>query len=337
MSKKKLIGIFAVIVLIGAGISIWLSLRSYPKSINPPKKVTLATSSPSFSDYSIYVAFEKGFLDREGLDVTLVMYPHGKASLKAIVEGKVDMGTSSETPFMHAVLGGDKLYVFATLMTGEKHLGIVARKDRGIFAPKDLIGKSIGVTIGSNGEYFLDTVLLLHQIPWNQIIPVDLKPIQMYESLINAEVDAIATWNPQMTKARKELGDQGSTFYADGLYSPYFLITGRQDFINANPDIAEMVVKSLVTASEFIRVNRAESGKIVAKYLKMDSSLLDDLTATYNFRISLDQAFLKTLENQAKWAINNKLTDQTRVPDYLDYIYIDALTSVKPEGVTIIR
>ena len=247
------------------------------------------------------------------------------------------MGTSSETPFMHAVLGGGKLYVFATLMTGEKHLGIVARKDRGIFTPKDLIGKSVGVTIGSIGEYFLDTVLLLHQIPRNQIIPVDLKPVQMYESLISGEVDAIATWNPQMTQAGKELGDQGSTFYADGLYSPYFLIAARQDFINANPDIAEMVVRSLVAASEFIRDSRAESRKIVAEYLKMDSSLLDDLSATYNFRISLDQAFLKTLENQSKWAVNNKLTDQTRVPVYLDYIYLDALTSVKPEGVTIIR
>ncbi len=246
-------------------------------------------------------------------------------------------GRISETPFMHAVLGGDKLYVIATLMTGEKHLGIVARKDRGIFTPKDLIGKSIGVTIGSNGEYFLDTVLLLNQIPQDQIIPVDLKPIQMHESLINGEVDAIATLNPQMTQARKELGDQGSTFYADGLYSPYFLIIGRQDFINANPDIAEMVVKSLVTASEFIRVNGAESRKIVAKYFKLDSSLLDELVATYNFRISLGQAFLKTLENQSKWAINNTLTDQTRVPDYLDYIYIDALRSVKPESATIIK
>ncbi len=339
MSKRRLIGILAIIVIIIAGISIGLLLRrrSYQKSTNPHRKVTIAASSPSFTSYSIYVAIEQGFFDREGLDVTLVPYPHGKAKLKAVLEGKADIGTSSETPFMHAVLGGAKLYVFATLMTGEKHLGIVARKDRGISAPKDLIGKSIGVTIGSNGEYFLDTVLLLNQIPRNQIIPVDLKPAQMYESLISGEVDAIATWNPQMTKARKELGDQGSTFYADGLYSPYFLITGRQDYINANPDIAKMVVKSLVNASEFIRVNQAESRKIVAKYLKMDRSLLDDLTATYNFRISLDQAFLKTLENQSKWAINTKLTDQTSVPNYLEYIYIDALDSVQPEGVTIIR
>ncbi len=140
-----------------------------------------------------------------------------------------------------------------------------------------------------------------------------------------------------MTQAARELGDQGSTFYAEGLYSPYFLIAGRQDFIKANPDIIEMVVKSLINASKFIHDNPAESRGIVARYLKMDRSLLDDLSATYHFKISLDQSFLKTLENQSKWAIKNKLTDQTRVPDFLDFIYLDALASVKPEGVTIIR
>jgi NitT/TauT family transport system substrate-binding protein len=337
MSKKGLIGIFIGIVVVAAGIGIWLSQQSQKKLIGPPKKVTIATSSPSFASYSIYVASEKGFFSREGLDVKFEPYPHGKARLKAIIEGKADMGTCSETPFMHAVLGGDKLYAFATMITGEKHLAVVARKDRGISAPKDLIGKSIGVTIGSNGEYFLDTVLLLNGISMNQINPVHLKPGQMYDALIKRDVDAIATWNPQMFRAKKELGDQGSVFYANGLYSPYFLIVGRQDFIKANPDITERVVKSLIKASQFIHDNQDESRRIVAKYLKMDRSLLDDISATYRFKISLEQSFLKTLVNQSKWAIKNGLTDKTKVPNFLEFVYLDALVSVKPDGVTIIR
>ena len=337
MSKRKLIGIFIVTAIIAAGIGIWFSQGPHQKSIGLPKKVTIATSSPSFTSYTIYIAFEKGFFSSPGLNVKLDPYPHGKARLKAIMEGKADMGTCSETPFMHAVLGGGKLYAFATMITGEKHLAIVARKDRGISAPKDLIGKSLGVTIGSNGEYFLDTVLLLNGISLNQIKTVHLKPKQMFDALIKGEVDAIATWNPQMFKAKNELGDQGSVFYADGLYSPHFLIVGRQDFIKANSDITKMVVQSLVNASKFIHDNLAESRGIVAKYLKMDRSLLDDISATYHFKITLNQSFLKTLENQSKWAIKNKLTDQTRVPNFLDFVYLDALASVEPEGITIIR
>ena len=42
-------------------------------------------------------------------------------------------------------------------------------------------------------------------------------------------------------------------------------------------------------------------------------------------------------QDEARWRIENKLTDQTMVPNYLDFIYIDALQAVKPEGVTLIR
>lgn len=73
------------------------------------------------------------------------------------------------------------------------------------------------------------------------------------------------------------------------------------------------VLQSLVNASGFIQENPAESRSIVAKYLGMDTALLDELSATYRFKITLDQSLLMTLENQAKWAIDNKLTDQTKV------------------------
>jgi ABC-type nitrate/sulfonate/bicarbonate transport system substrate-binding protein len=337
MSKKILIGIFVVIVILATGISLWISQQSQKGLIGPSKKVTIAVLSPSFSSYVIYIASGKDYFKQEGLDVTLDIYPHGKASLNAVMEGRADMGTCSETPFMHAVLDEGKLYAIASMITGEKHLAVVGRKDKGITIPKDLIGKSIGVTFGSNGEYFLDTILLLNGISRNQIKPVYLKPAQMFDALIKGEVDAIATWNPQMFKAKNKLEDQGSVFYAKGMYSPYFIIAGRQDFIKANPDITERLVQSLINASKFINDNPAESHEIVARFLKIDESLLENISATYHFKISLDQSFIRTLETQTRWAMENKYTDQTRLPDYLDYIYLDALASLKPENVTIIR
>jgi NitT/TauT family transport system substrate-binding protein len=42
-------------------------------------------------------------------------------------------------------------------------------------------------------------------------------------------------------------------------------------------------------------------------------------------------------EDQARWRIDNNLTEATEVPNYLDYIYMDALEEVKPEAVMMIR
>ena len=36
-----------------------------------------------------------------------------------------------------------------------------------------------------------------------------------------------------------------------------------------------------------------------------------------------DQAILTILENEARWAIRNKLTDGKKVPNYLNFIYLD--------------
>jgi len=46
---------------------------------------------------------------------------------------------------------------------------------------------------------------------------------------------------------------------------------------------------------------------------------------------------LTLFEDQARWSIENNLTSASKIPNYLDFIYLDALEAVKPEVVTIIR
>ena len=43
------------------------------------------------------------------------------------------------------------------------------------------------------------------------------------------------------------------------------------------------------------------------------------------------------MEDQAKWRIENDLTDATGAPDYLSYIYTDALEEVEPDAVPIFK
>ena len=324
--------------VVAAGIGIWLVAAFPRKSTAGHEKITIAGMSHSFTTYVVFVAVEKGYFRNEGLDVTLdTSYPHGNAILRAVVEGEADFGVSSETPFMHAVLRGEKICAFATMFKGEKHLAIVARKDRGIFSVSDLKGKKVGVTLGTNGEYFLDTILLFNGISQADVQRVDLKPGQMFDSIVDGGLDAIATWNPQMYRAQKELGEKASVFYADGVYRVSFLISAKKEYVRENQRIIEKGISALLRACEFIRSHPDESREIVAGHLDIVDSLLEELSAIYHFRISLDQSLLLTLENQSKWAIAHNLTDQTEAPDYMDFLCTNALEAVEPEAVTIIR
>ncbi len=219
MSNRRFIIIFIPILIAVIVIGVWSIRKFFRKPIDSLQKITFAVSSHSFTGYTIFVALEKGFFKDEGLEVTLqTKYPHGKAILKALIEKEADLGVTSETPFMHAVLNGEKIYALATILSADKHLAIVARKDREISTVEDLKGKAIGVTLGTNGEYFMETVLLLNSISREEIQVFNLKPGQMFDAIMKGEVDAIATWNPQMYEIRNELGEKGSTFYADGVY-----------------------------------------------------------------------------------------------------------------------
>lgn len=115
MSKRILIIIFVLIVVIAAEIGI-PKLRQKP--VGPLEKVTLASMPYSFTGYSVFIALENGYFRDEGVDVTLrVAYPHGKAVLQAVIGGEANLETSSETPFMHAVLNGGKIYAVAAMLT----------------------------------------------------------------------------------------------------------------------------------------------------------------------------------------------------------------------------
>jgi NitT/TauT family transport system substrate-binding protein len=338
MSRQTAFRALLAIVIIAVGSAVWFALSYLRGPAGPASKISIGTIPFSFTGYSVYIAKEKGYFRENGLDVTLKKsYPHGKATLQALAKGEVEFAVSSETPFMHCVLNGEEVYALATMINADKHLGVVARKDSGIFMARDLKGKKIGVTLGSNGEYFLDMVLLLNGISRDEIIALDLKPKEMPGAVTEGRVDAIAAWNPQMFRAMKELGDNAVSFFAKGLYLPSFIISSSKNYADNNPDIVEKVILSLIDASDFINKDPDQSNKIVARYLNTDKSVLDELSSTYYFNISLEQSLLLTLEHQSRWAIKNGLTRQTATPDYLDFIYTQALENVKPESVRIIK
>ena len=330
--------VVGIIFMIAASIFFTSCDNAPPQADKPIQKISIAVMPHSFTGYTIFVSQEKGFFKEQGLAVTLqTKFPHGKGILQAMIEKKTELAVSSETPFMHAVLSGAEIATITATVKARKHLGIVCRKDKGISSAGDLRGKKIGVTIGSNGEFFLDTVLLLNGIQRNAVEVIHLKPNQMIDSILKGDVDAVATWNPQLSMARKELGEQGRTFYADNLYSPFFIVSARQDYVLSYPDTITKVVRALHNTTEFIHKNQDESQKIISKYLKIDPLLLKELSATYSFKTNLEQSFLITLENQSKWAIKKNRIPQTDIPNFLNYIYTDALEEVVPEAMTIIR
>lgn len=332
MNNKAHAAFLACLLLI-----VFLSLPACDSS-SPPEvkktlqKATLATPQSSLLGYTIYIGQEKGYFRDEGIDISVIdNYPHGRATIQALASGETDLAVSSETPFLHAVLSGAKISAFAQTLYSLKHVAVVARKDRGISSPKDLTGKSIAVSLGTNGEYFLDVFRVTNQLPEGAFRKVNMKPSEMLAALTRGAVDAVAVWNPFYNQAQDALADNGVTFYSD-VHTVMFLIAARQSYIEKQPETIERILRGLLKSAVFINERRSEANKIAARAMGVDEAILQRTSANYRFDVKLDQSLIKILENEARWAIDKKLTAAATVPNFLDHVYTAGLQKVQPDA-----
>ncbi|MHB8881637.1 MAG: ABC transporter substrate-binding protein [Thermodesulfovibrionales bacterium] len=316
-----------------------LCLTSCKKQENisgSPEKITIAYSTAS-NAMLVYIAFAKGYFAEEGLDAMPQPHAFGKLALNSVIEGKADIATVGDTPIVFAVMNGKKITTLATIQTSNQDEAIVARRDRGIAKPADLRGRNIGVPFATTADFFLNTFLRAHGLERNQVELIDMKPVEMAAALDQGKVDAVSAFNPTLKQLEKGLGKNGIVFFGETFYTEFFCVAANQEYVKKKPGTIKKFLRALLKAEIFARQHDAEARQLVAAFLKMDRAMLDEIWEILTLKVSLDQALLVNFEDQTRWVLKNKLTAETNMPNYLEYIHIDGLKAVKPEAVRIIR
>jgi sulfonate transport system substrate-binding protein len=329
--------VFVVLITFLAIIGFPVSCtRSDQQVASAPEKITIAYSASPDSALA-QVAQVQGYYLQEGLDAIPQMYSYGKIALQAVIKGKADFATVAETPVMFAIMRGEKISIIATIVTSRKNNAIIARRDKGILAPRDLKGRKIAATFGTISEFFMDAFLVTQGISRKDMRVINLGPEEQQEAIARGDVDAISAFTPFTFEAQKQLGDAGITFHNEEIYTQTFNIVATQEYVRMNPRKVKKMLVALVKAEEFVRTHPADAKKIVADFSRLDNAIVNGVWADENFEVTLDQSLLLAMEDESQWAIKNGLIGQTKMPNYLEFIYSDGLESVKPKAVRILR
>ena len=329
-AQKIFIGIVIIVVI---GISAGGCQKKPEKYTGPVEKITLAAAE-YLTGALVYVAEDQGYFEKNGLEVTIKGYGSGKACADALIAGEADISTSADNVFVSYSFEHADFRVLGTIATKQVK-ELVARKDKGITTINDLIGKKIGVTKKSGAEFQLGVFLTFNGISQEDVELVDLKPPEMMGAISNGDVDAVFVWDPYLYNIKKELGENAISWHGGDDF--YFVLLTKEDWLDKNPAAVKRFMKSLLEAEEYIKDNSEESKESIKDRFEYESDYMDYSWPKQEYAIILEQAMLILFEDQARWRIENRLTDKTTVPNYLDFIYIDALLAVKPEAVTIIR
>lgn len=283
----------------------------------------------------LMLAAEKDYLHEEGLDVSIVPVSHGKAALDLLARGEVDLATAAEVPFVTAVLDGRPLSILASMLNVSDEMAVVARRDRGIAAPADLVGKRVGVPRGTSADYFLSALLIRHRLPRDGVTPVDLPPGRLADELARGRIDAASTWQPLRRDAEAALGAQAITFTSPAAYTVSHVVVGRSDYLREHAAMARRFVRALLKAERFNRLHPDESLAIVARRLKLEPAALLPGWKSLAFRVNLLQSQLVTLEDEADWSTAGSAAASAPTPNFLPHLYLDALLQEQPDRVTV--
>ncbi len=288
------------------------------------------------TDALLMIAFEKDFFLDEKLRVNIEAYPSGKRALReGLFSGKVDLASSADAPVAFAGLNGRDFKIFATIYNASNINRIIACRDKGISVPSQLKGKRVATQKSSAVHFFLHLFLKNEGLLEKEMELSFMKAEELPEALVSGRIDAFSMREPYIGKAKQKLGEGVVIFSAPGLYNQVEVLVASSEFLRRKPKVIDHFIKVLLRAEEFAKNNQEEAILITAKWLGVDKSKIEQIWPTVEFKISMDQSLLLTLEEQVRWAINKGYVKTDSVPNYLEHIYIKSLKRIKPEAVSI--
>lgn len=329
----------AALALLVAALATWAWLANGEIRRHPggaAVKVTIALPT-QISAGSIFVAQNENYFARRGIAATIQPFALGKDALASVLKGNADLAVLADTPFMLAVMKGEKIAAVTTVFSSRTAIAVVARKDRGIARAEDLAGKRVGTISGTNAQYFLDALLLSTGVDKTTLQINEVRPGAMAEALETNRVDAVTAWNPDL--ARLEEAGQGryALIYGRDSFVYRFVLVGKQDYISSHGEEVKNVLRAIDDAVQFIQANEAAAKVIIGRAISLEPALLSRSFDPKDFFLTLDQALLLSLSEQSRWAVDAGFVKSTTTPNYLEFIRYQALESVLPSAVKLIR
>jgi ABC-type nitrate/sulfonate/bicarbonate transport system substrate-binding protein len=331
--NKPALALFTIILLLFSASASWsCSPRTYSGEVVSATMATLRLETSTL----VYIADDQHFFDKNGLSLKITEYDTGVETIGAVQNGQADIAGLSEFVTVRNIMQAQKVSVLGTF---NKSLtdSLIALKSRGIGQLADLVGKRIGLPLGTAAQFYLDRFLEINGLDLEGLIQVNLAPSDWMGAISSGQVDAIAGWTPYLGQIQQRFSNDTLSWPIQSDQPVFGLVVGSSDWTNRNSEANIRFWKSLVQAEDLARRNPDLAKEIVRKHLSYDKAYVEAIWPQYDFEISIDQALIIAMEDEARWLIDENMISQKSVPNFLDYINESGLKSAKPASVTIIR
>jgi ABC-type nitrate/sulfonate/bicarbonate transport system substrate-binding protein len=271
-------------LLLGAALlaATWPGALSVARAGPAREKVTIGAVDNLLSALAM-VAVSRGFYTKHGLDAELKLYRSGQEVAKALAAGDIVFGTSAMNNFQAEIQAGLEHVAYMVIMgdgasrDNDRPLAIVAAPGSGIRNPRDLRGKTVGLSLGGTAELYLRAVLEQAGLSADgDVRMVQVLPANSALALRTRQVDAISTWEPWNTQALREVPGAVEVARGGGYFNYVIFGLTRKSTLRERPDLVKREIAAKAEAAWWIRQNPREAAVAVSTWL---SGLSVDLLA----------------------------------------------------------
>ena len=252
-------------------------------TVGKPKKIILdyATYSPTS-----LVLKEKGFakelFEKEGIEVEFVLSQGSNKSLEFLNSKSVDFGSTAGGAALMAKVKGapiQSVYIFSK----PEWTALVA-KDSAINSVKDLEGKKVAATLGTDPYIFLLRALEENGVSAKDVEIINLQHSDGAAALLSGEVDAWAGLDPHM--ARVETDSGANLFFRNADFNTYGTLNVRTEFAEKYPEYVTKVIEAYEEARQWAIDNPEETAEILAKEAQIDIEVAEKQLERNDFSTS---------------------------------------------------
>jgi sulfonate transport system substrate-binding protein len=229
----------------------------------------------SFNVIKAQGAFDR-LLAAKGIQVAWFLFPAGPQLLEALNAGSIDLGHTGEAPPIFAQAAGVPFIYIGNEPPYPAGEAILVPKDSNIRSVAGLKGKKVALNKGSNVHYLLLKAVEQAGLKYQDIHPVYLPPADARAAFEGDSVDAWAIWDPYLTAAQTATGARvlvnGSNLVAN---REFFL--GSRKFVEAHPDVVEVLRETIDKASQWSRERPQEVAEFLSPEVGIDAKILETI------------------------------------------------------------
>jgi NitT/TauT family transport system substrate-binding protein len=267
-----------------AGFAAASTLTSFPRPAAAQTALIHVGAGLIEPQAQAYYARAQGSFKQHGLDVELRTSQNGAATAAAVASGDLQIGVTSVLGFAQAREHGLPFIIIAPGGVHDSRFpgsGVMVPPDSKLTSPKDLNGKTVAVATAGGLDQLITSVLVdKNGGDASTLKFVEIRPVQMVETLLAGRVDAACMEDPELSAARSRTRSLGDGEDAVGkLFVETAWFTTR-DWLAKNEDAAKRFRDAIAAAGEWSMANPEKAAAVLQQDLKIERSRATQRFAT---------------------------------------------------------